>query len=112
MEENHIVDSLIIELRRGTQIMIVLNALKKEAYGYQLLQTLNDLGVNIEAGTLYPLLRRLENQGLLESTWDTSESRPRKFYQLSDLGFEVLDQLKEAWLLIHEEMAILFKENK
>jgi DNA-binding PadR family transcriptional regulator len=88
---------MIQELKRGTQIMIVLSALKDMQYGYSLLQVLNEKNVNIEAGTLYPLLRRLDQQGLLDSIWDTTESRPRKYYKLSENGAEILKALKKAW---------------
>ena len=77
--------------------MIVLSALDEMQYGYSLLQVLNDKKVNIEAGTLYPLLRRLDQQGLLDSSWDTTESRPRKYYQLNDLGRSMLKAFKKAW---------------
>jgi DNA-binding PadR family transcriptional regulator len=110
MEENQVIDNLILELRRGTQIIMVLYALKEESYGYSLLQKLSDMHVHIEAGTLYPLLRRLEKQKLLESSWDTTESRPRKFYILSQFGEDVLVELKAAWKLINEELSHVFKE--
>ena len=77
--------------------MIVLSALKDMQYGYSLLQVLNEKNINIEAGTLYPLLRRLDQQGLLDSIWDTTESRPRKYYKLSENGAEILKALKKAW---------------
>ncbi len=108
--ENKILESITTELRRGTQILMVLEALKESQYGYSLLQKLEERGVTIEAGTLYPLLRRLDSQGLLESTWDTSESRPRKYYQLNEHGKETLDALKRAWQDIVLEMNQLFKE--
>ncbi len=111
MSNNQIVENLVLELRRGTQIIIVLNQLKTASYGYNLLQELTSLGISIEAGTLYPLLRRLEKQGLLMSTWDTSESRPRKFYILSDFGYEVLYELKKAWKEIDQSLSHIFREN-
>lgn len=100
------------ELRRGTQVLAVLSQLDKTQYGYSLLQDLEDKKVNIEAGTLYPLLRRLESQGLLKSEWDTSESRPRKYYLLSEDGKEVYQILLKEWNTIAEEMANLFKGEK
>lgn len=81
------------ELKRGTQILLVLSQLDKQEYGYSLLQKLLDKGVSVEAGTLYPLMRRLESQGILTSEWDTSESRPRKYYVLSSEGRKLYDQL-------------------
>lgn len=97
MGNQSLLDNMINELKRGTQIMIVLHALKDMQYGYSLLQVLNDKNVNIEAGTLYPLLRRLDQQGLLDSIWDTSESRPRKYYKLNEEGTQILEALKKAW---------------
>jgi DNA-binding PadR family transcriptional regulator len=81
------------ELKRGTQILLVLSQLDKQEYGYSLLQKLLDKGVSVEAGTLYPLMRRLESQGILTSEWDTSESRPRKYYVLSSEGRKLYEQL-------------------
>ncbi len=99
-----IVQNLKNELRRGTQILSVLSLLDKNQYGYSLLQDLETKNVNIEAGTLYPLLRRLETQGILVSEWDTSESRPRKYYMLSLEGKAVFEDLKNEWQVIAKEM--------
>lgn len=101
------VESLKVELRRGTQILAVLSQLTDKEYGYSLLEKLDNKSINIEAGTLYPLLRRLESQGLLKSEWDTTESRPRKYYVISDFGSEVLQELKNEWITINKEMDII-----
>ena len=85
------------ELRRGVVVLAVLSQLDEPQYGYSLVQKLTEKGFPIEAGTLYPLFRRLEKQGLLESSWDTNESRPRKYYKLSPMGNEVYGQLCEEW---------------
>ncbi len=105
-----LIQNMMVELRRGTQILGVLNLLQSNQYGYSLLQALEKKGVNIEAGTLYPLLRRLESQGLLISEWDTSESRPRKYYVLSKDGLEALALIKAEWHRIVSEMKQLFDE--
>lgn len=105
-----LIQNMMVELRRGTQILGVLNLLQSNQYGYSLLQALEKKGVNIEAGTLYPLLRRLESQGLLISEWDTSESRPRKYYVLSSDGKEALMLIKAEWNQIVSEMKQLFEE--
>ncbi len=102
-------ESFKVELRRGTQILIVLSQLKDKEYGYLLLEKLVDKSVNIEAGTLYPLLRRLESQGLLESEWDTSDSRPRKYYSISNKGQEVLEILIKEWEEINEEVSEILR---
>lgn len=81
------------ELRRGTIVVASLVALRRPDYGYALLQRLTDHGFPVDANTLYPLLRRLEDQGLLTSEWNTAESRPRKFYRTSDEGESVLVRL-------------------
>ena len=104
MMDQNLLNNLVTELKRGTQILAVLSQLKKNQYGYSLLQSLVDKGIQMEAGTLYPLLRRLESQGLLKSEWDTTENRPRKYYVLSDAGDEMLTQLIQAWQHIVAEM--------
>lgn len=92
-----IMSGLVQELRRGTVVIGVLSQLSKPQYGYSLVSSLNEQGFQIEAGTLYPLFRRLEKQGLLESEWDTNESRPRKYYRLSPTGEEVYAKLCDEW---------------
>lgn len=111
MKNTEVLNHMILELKRGTQIMIVLDALKEMQYGYSLLQILNEKNTNIEAGTLYPLLRRLDKQGLLDSNWDTSESRPRKYYRLSDFGVSALQDLKIAWKEIINDVNEIIKED-
>jgi len=110
MIDENMFQNLIIELRRGTQILQVLSQMRHTQYGYSLLQSLEEKNIKIEAGTLYPLLRRLESQGILKSEWDTSESRPRKYYVLSDDGIELYEQLKKEWKKISDEMNALFME--
>lgn len=97
MNTDEIVSGLILELRRGTLIMLVLSQLKNPMYGYNLVKKLKDNGVPIEANTLYPLLRRLEGQGLLKSEWDTAEAKPRKYYKITDDGLEVLVKITVHW---------------
>lgn len=89
--------SLMTELRRGTLTIAVLSQLKTPQYGYSLVQALLDADVSIDQSTLYPLLRRLEKQGLVTSSWDTTESRPRKYYVLSVDGTEMLQDLYVEW---------------
>jgi PadR family transcriptional regulator, regulatory protein PadR len=95
---------LRLELRRGIVVLAVLSQMNTARYGYSLIPQLAEKGLDIEEGTLYPLLRRLEQQGLLESKWDVSESRPRKYYKISPLGRDVLNTLKADWLETVEVM--------
>jgi PadR family transcriptional regulator PadR len=81
------------ELRRGTVVLACLLALRVPEYGYALLKRLGDAGIPSEANTIYPLLRRLEERGLLASEWNTDDTRPRKFYRTSDAGRELAAQL-------------------
>ncbi len=97
VKQEEIVAGLAQELRRGVVVLAVLSQLDEPQYGYSLVSKLADRGFPIEAGTLYPLFRRLEKQGLLESLWDTNESRPRKYYKLSLLGREIYTKLREEW---------------
>lgn len=91
-------DKLVLELRRGILVLATLSQLDEAKYGYSLMQELADQGLEIEQGTLYPLLRRLEDQELLESEWNVEGSRPRRYYQLSSMGAEVLRSLSEEWI--------------
>jgi len=92
--------------------LLVLSQLHTNEYGYSLVQKLEEMEVPIEAGTLYPLLRRLEKQKLLISEWDTSESRPRKFYTLSEEGKEVYRRLKSEWRQISNLLETVLKEDE
>ena len=90
-------EKLVLELRRGTLVLSVLTQLNTEQYGYSLMQALTEKGMEIDQGTLYPLLRRLEKQGLLQSEWRVEESRPRRYYTISDIGNTVLESLTAEW---------------
>src|ERR1700684_4697947 len=94
---NGMFDSLRLELRRGCLIVAVLAQLREEHYGYTLRKALADEGLAIEESTLYPLLRRLETQGLLRSEWREEDKRNKRFYVLSTDGQEVLEQLLAEW---------------
>jgi len=92
-----LIDKMGAELRRGLVQIAALSLLRERLYGYQLVKVLAACGLETEEGTLYPLLRRLESQGLLSSEWDTAGSRPRKYYVLSAEGRDVLPQLEGLW---------------
>jgi DNA-binding PadR family transcriptional regulator len=96
-ENKELLESLILELRRGTLILTVLSQLYTQEYGYSLIQKIAGKGMSIDAGTLYPLLRRLEKQGLLDSSWDIYENRPRRYYKLNPQGEALLQQLTMEW---------------
>ncbi len=98
MENEEIVQNMLSEVRRGVLSIAVLSALGKEQYGYSLLKALADNGMEIDQSTLYPLLRRLESQGLLRSDWRIAdEARPRRYYVISTQGRSVLSHLKREW---------------
>ena len=102
-------ESAVLELRRGTLVLSVLSQLKTPAYGYSLVQQLASRDMVIDQSTLYPLLRRLEKQGLLDSDWSVEESRPRKYYVLSEKGHEFLVKLAIEWEKIVETMQELLQ---
>jgi DNA-binding PadR family transcriptional regulator len=85
------------ELRRGILVLAALSQLKEEKYGYSLINSLAEKGLDIEQGTLYPLLRRLEEQGLLDSEWNVEGSRPRRYYQINTKGLSILKDLADEW---------------
>jgi PadR family transcriptional regulator PadR len=90
-------DNLRLELRRGCLVVAVLVQLRTELYGYAIRKALTDQGLAIDENTLYPLLRRLESQGLLVSQWREDAKRNKRFYRLSPVGEEVLTDLLEEW---------------
>jgi PadR family transcriptional regulator, regulatory protein PadR len=109
-QEQVLLDSLSQELRRGSIVLCVLSQLYQPQYGYSLVVLLEEKGYQIEPGTLYPLLRRLEKQELLLSSWDTDGNKPRKYYQLTELGNRVYEQLSQQWIELVESMKIFIKE--
>jgi len=90
-------ENLRLELRRGCLVVAVLAALREEQYGYTLRKALAEHGMDIDEGTLYPLLRRLESQGLLSSEWREQDKRNKRFYRLSHGGELILKQLVAEW---------------
>lgn len=108
-QKGEIAAGLMMELRRGTIVLCVLSQLKEPMYGYSLVNVLSEGGVPVETNTLYPLLRRLEKQGLLESSWETGGSKPRKYYQITNMGQDVYCELKEQWRDIADHMMNLLE---
>lgn len=109
MDKNPI-ESLMQELKRGTLVLGVLSQLKEPLYGYSLVSSLSEKGMEIDKNTLYPLLRRLESQELLISEWNVEESRPRRYYKLSDKGLRVLSQLAQEWENLNDTIMKLLED--
>ena len=97
-------ENLRLELRRGCLVVAVLAQLRAERYGYTLRKALADQGLAIDEGTLYPLLRRLESQGLLASEWREEDKRNKRFYRLSPLGDQMLHQLLAEWRQLNQSL--------
>ena len=112
MNHDEIVSGLVQELRRGTLILLVLSQLKSPKYGYNLVKDLQECGIPIEANTLYPLMRRLESQGLLASEWETSEAKPRKYYKITSDGEIVLQKTIEQWKALSANVNTLIEGEK
>src|ERR1700721_295097 len=110
--QNELFESLRMELRRGCLILAVLAQLRAEHYGYTLRKALADQGLAIEESTLYPLLRRLETQGLLTSEWREEEKRNKRFYRLSTAGEEILTQLLAEWNGINASLHRILRDKK
>ena len=96
-ENNNLLENLRMELRRGSLILAVLAQLHCEQYGYTLRKALAEHGMAIDEGTLYPLLRRLETQGLLVSEWREEDKRNKRFYVLSEAGKQIFQKLLTEW---------------
>jgi DNA-binding PadR family transcriptional regulator len=107
-----IVESIVQELRRGTVVIAVMSQLKTDQYGYSLLTKLNEAGFPIDQGTMYPLLRRLESQKILTSSWDVREARPKKYYSLTDFGKDVYEELIREYSKLTESIVQLTEEKK
>jgi PadR family transcriptional regulator PadR len=103
-------ENLRLELRRGCLTLAVLTQLRTERYGYTLRKALADDGLEIDEGTLYPLLRRLESQGLLVSQWREEGKRNKRFYKLSTDGEKILRQLLEEWEGINKSLGRILEE--
>jgi len=105
-------ENLRLELRRGCLVLAVLSALRSEQYGYTLRKILADQGMEMDEGTLYPLLRRLESQGLLVSQWREEDKRNKRFYRLSPDGKIILKQLLAEWESIGSSLDGIVKESR
>jgi PadR family transcriptional regulator PadR len=105
-----VLENLKLELRRGCLIVAVLAQLRTEQYGYTLRKALADDGLTIDEGTLYPLLRRLETQGLLVSQWREEDKRNKRFYRLSPAGEQILEQLLAEWQNINASLSKILQE--
>lgn len=103
-------ENLRLELRRGCLVVAVLAQLRQERYGYTLRKALEDQGLAIDEGTLYPLLRRLESQGLLASEWREENKRNKRFYRLSVQGELILQKLLQEWQTINASLEKILQE--
>lgn len=99
-----IIDKLRLEIRRGALPLAVLAQLRQEHYGYSLRKQLSEMALEIDEGTLYPLIRRLEKQGLLASEWRFDDKRKKRYYQISTLGEEVLTAMKSEWRQLNKSL--------
>ncbi len=108
--QDDLFENLRLELRRGCLIVAVLGQLRTERYGYTLRKALADDGLAIDESTLYPLLRRLESQGLLLSQWREEDKRNKRFYRLSPEGERILNQLLEEWRKINASLERILEE--
>lgn len=102
-----LIQSQFQEIRRGSIVIAVLSLMQSPQYGYALLEELAEAGIEVEANTLYPLLRRLEKQGWLTAEWTTDEARPRKYYRTSAEGAHALGLLTEEWRTVTSSLLTL-----
>jgi DNA-binding PadR family transcriptional regulator len=102
--------NLVLELRRGAIVLGILSRLQEEHYGYSLREDLARRGLEVNEGTLYPLLRRLESQGLLTSRWEVGDGRPRRYYKISARGKRVLAEMSGEWDSLVRALRRLLKD--
>jgi DNA-binding PadR family transcriptional regulator len=103
-------DKMRMELRRGVLVLAVLALLRDEHYGYSLRKELIAANIDIEEGTLYPLIRRLESYGMLESRWGESDGRKRRYYKISQDGERILATLSREWTSISGSLQNILEE--
>ena len=103
---------IVAELRRGLSVVMVLARLDREQYGYSLQKDLETAGLPVDQNTLYPLLRRLESQGLLSSAWKVEEQRPRRYYARTVLGTTVLKGLRAELAAQRKIMEVIDHETR
>lgn len=108
-QEDDVLSVHLQEIRRGSVVIACLTVLRQPQYGYSLLRILERAGVQVDGNTLYPLLRRLERQGLLTSDWNTEDTRPRKFYRVSPLGERILERLSAEWTQLDANLRRLLR---
>ncbi len=108
-ESSELHEKLTQELRRGALVLAALSQLKEPKYGYALINSLAERGLEIEQGTLYPLLRRLESRGLLQSEWNVDGSHPRRYYVISPAGLRLLESLTAEWRRLTTVMDVLLE---
>jgi len=111
MGRAEVFEKLELELRRGVVVLAALSQLHTPRYGYDLRQRLGDKGLPVEEGTLYPLLRRLETQGLLDSEWKIEGGPPRRYYKLNADGRQLVHELTASWQRMNNAMTQLLKED-
>ncbi len=111
-EAAQVLENLRGELRRGGLVLAVLGQLRTEHYGYTLRKALATRGVPVDEGTLYPLLRRLESQGLLLSEWREEDKRQKRFYRLSPVGRRIADQLAIDWRDLNRSIAGILEDRE
>jgi len=103
-QRDALLENLGLEFRRGALVLAVLSQLRNEQYGYSLKKALAEQGLEIDEGTLYPLLRRLEAQGLLRSRWRVEDGRPRRYYRASPLGEQICREMAADWRALARAM--------
>ena len=96
-QQTKLLKRMLQEMRRGSLVLAVLSLLPEKKYGYELLKEMNSLGFNLTQDTLYPLLRRLDEQRVLNSEWIIETSRPRKYYNINEDGKKLLKNLSTEW---------------
>lgn len=109
-DKHQLLKNMTLEIRKGTLVLAVLSQLKQKHYGYSLVESMNNKGLHIDQNTLYPLLRRLDKYGILDSTWEVEDPRPRKYYKLNALGQEILSELSTIFEDNYQTVTRLLKE--
>lgn len=107
-----IIENWSKQIKKGTLELAILSYIEKndeKAYGYDLIKSLTDEGIETDGNTVYPILRRLENNGLIMPTWSTKDNQPKKFYKITEAGQRVLNRMKKEWLKYNDKIKNFIK---
>jgi PadR family transcriptional regulator, regulatory protein PadR len=108
------IENAQVQMRKGILEFCILHIISRgEVYSSDVLEELTSAKMMVVEGTLYPLLTRLKNTGLLDYKWvESTSGPPRKYYVLTDTGSQFLEGLEQTWIELAESVTTVIKHTK